>query len=367
MSIQTCEFPCRSGKLGVLTLDSPATLNALTSEMFGQIQRQLDAWAADDSLSLVLINASGDRGFSTGADIREIYHALDRPDAADAVADIIARGYRTNYTIQTFPRPVVTVAQGIAVGGGVGLLQASRYRLVTPTTTLAMPEVDIGLFPGAGASWFLNRLPGSIGMFMGLTGARLNAPDAMRIGMADLAIEHGQQDELIQRITDQHWTGEVAADDNRLFRLLNQLPEAPADALPDSNLAVHEQNIARCCRRDELPRVVQRLLNSTIADDWWQGCVSRLARACPVSLLLLEHQLANGLQMSLQDILRMELTMASNCARHPDLREGIRARIIDRDNQPGWSHNGLAEVSEEFVESHFVAHWSEAEHPLADL
>ncbi|MFW5825533.1 MAG: enoyl-CoA hydratase/isomerase family protein [Marinobacter sp.] len=367
MSIQTRELSCRSGKLGIITLDSPETLNALSSVMFHRLQAQLDTWAGSDEVCLVLLNANGERGFSAGGNIRELYQALRTSPGVQTVTEVFAREYRVDYTLHTYPKPVVTLAHGVIMGGGMGLLQASRYRLITPDATMAMPEAAIGLFPDVGASWFLNRLPGRIGLFMGLTGARVNASDAMRIGLADLVIERAQQDRLIEGLTDQHWTGQVAADDNRLFRLLNQVEEAPAEQLPQSQLALYEQDIARLCRRDELPRVVERLLNSAEGNDWWQACIDGLRRACPVSLWLLDRQLAHGLQMSLKDIFRMELAMVANCGTHPDLMEGIRARLIDRDNQPAWRYPSLTDVPEDYIESHFVAPWPESDDPLANL
>ncbi|SFR81078.1 Enoyl-CoA hydratase/carnithine racemase [Marinobacter daqiaonensis] len=367
MSIQTQELPCRGGKLGIITLDSPDTLNALSASMFTAMQVQLDQWAQDDDLCLVLLNANGSRGFSAGGDIRELYESLRKNPGAETVTSIFAREYRVDYTLHTFPKPVATLAHGITMGGGMGLLQASRYRLVTPNAQLAMPEASIGLFPDVGASWFLNRLPGRIGLFMGLTGARLNASDTMRIGLADKVIERNSLDELVNRIIDQYWSGETAADDNRLYRLLNQMPEPTPEALPPSELELHEQTIAKLCRRDELPRVVERLLDSNTADDWWNRCISSLRSACPVSLWLLERQLSHGLQMSLKDIFRMELAMVANCGSRPDLAEGIRARIIDRDNEPKWSFPTLSEVPEEYVESHFQPPWPAEQDPLADL
>ena len=367
MSIQTREIPCRSGTLGVITLNSPGTLNALSAAMLTELQSQLDAWSDNDDICLVLINGAGERAFCAGIDIRELYHALKASPEAVTATRIFAREYRVDYTLHTFPKPVITLAHGITMGGGMGLLQASRYRLITPGTVMAMPEATIGLFPDAGASWFLNRLPGSIGLFMGLTGARLNASDAMRVGLADLVIEHEGLDELVERITDQYWTGEIAADDNRLFRLLNQAREARPSDLPESELASCEQDIARLCRRDELPRVVARLLESAPGHDWWNQCIDSLRKACPVSLALLEHQLIHGLQMSLKDIFRMELTLVTHCARHPDLTEGIRALVIDRDRQPAWSFQSLGDVPEDYVEGHFEAPWLEQESPLADL
>lgn len=367
MSIQTREIPCRSGTLGILTLNAPDKLNALSAAMLTGLQAQLDAWAENDDICLVLITASGDRAFSAGIDLREVYQATRAPAPATAVADIFAREYRVDYTLHTFPKPVITLAHGITMGGGMGLLQASRYRLITPETVMAMPEATIGLFPDAGASWFLNRLPGSIGLFMGLTGARLNTSDVMRVGLADLVLERERQEELVERISEQYWSGEIAADDNRLFRLLNQTSEARPSDLPDSELARYEQDIARLCRRDELSRVIARLLESPPGDGWWNACMDSLRQACPVSLGLLESQLAHGLQMSLKDIFRMELTIAANCGRHSDLQEGIRALVIDRDRHPTWSYRSLAEVPEATIEGYFEAPWPEQESPLADL
>lgn len=367
MSIQTRELPCRSGTLGILTLDSPDTLNALSSSMLYDIRAQLDAWAANDDICLILINANGHKGFCAGGDLREMYRAMQGGPGNSSLSDMLSLEYQVDYRIHTFPKPVITLAHGITFGGGMGLLQASRYRLITPDSVLAMPEAAIGFFPDVGASWFLNRLPGSIGLFMGLTGARLNTTDAMRVGLADMVLDHTQLDTLIASITDQYWSGEIASDDNRLFRLLNQMDEAEPASLPESELARYEQDIARLCRRDELPRVVDRLLGSPAGNDWWNSCIDSLRSACPVSLWLLEKQLMHGVQMSLKDIFRMELVIAANCSAHPDLEEGIRAMLIDRDRNPKWSWSSLSEVPEDYIEGHFVAPWSDQDGPLGDL
>ena len=365
MSLQTRELSCRTGTLGIITLDSPATLNALSHSMVNALQQQLDQWAADDNVCLVLLNANGERAFCAGIDLRELYQYLTDDAGSDPVSDLFAPEYRLDYSLHTFPKPVIALAHGITFGGGMGLLQASRYRLVTPDTLMAMPEAAIGLFPDAGASWFLNRLPGSLGLFMGLTGARLNASDAMRVGLADRVIERSQETDLIARITEQHWSGEIAADDNRLFRLLNQTPEAAPDELPDSELARYEQDIARLCRRDDMTRVVQRLQDSSSGNAWWNACMESLRQACPVSLGLLERQLSHALQMSLKDIFQMELAMTAHCVALPDLREGIRARMIDRDGQPAWSYRSLEQVPPDVVEAHFDAPWTADRNPLA--
>lgn len=367
MSIQTQELNCLEGAIGVITLDAPEALNALTSAMFDALQSTLDRWSVDDRIRLVLLRGNGERGFSAGGDIRQLYQALTEQPGADTTAAIFAREYRVDYTLHCYPKPVITLAHGVVMGGGMGLLQASRYRLVTPDAMLAMPEISIGLFPDVGASWFLNRLPEGLGLFLGLTGAPLNATDAQRIGLTDFVVAGDQRTTLLDALREQRWSGDLAADDNRLFRLLNRLPQPEPEDLPASNLARHEQAIAHLCRDDELPRVVDRLLSTTRDDPWWQTAIANLRQGCPVSAWLVHEQLRRGRQMALKDIFRMELVMVARCGSLPDLMEGIRARMIHRDQAPQWSCKTVRDVSAETIARHFVTPWQDRDHPLADL
>lgn len=364
MPVEAQELVCREGHIGLLTLNSPGALNALSERMFEQAQEALDRWADDDRICLVVLQGAGDRGFCAGGDIRELYHALQDPTDPGKPARVFRQEYRLDYCLHRFPKPVVGLAHGIVMGGGLGLLAGCRYRLVTPDLTLAMPEISIGLFPDVGASWFLNRLPGRLGLFMGLTGARLNAADSLRVGLADLAILPEDRTALLERLQGERWTGQAAADDNRLFRLLNQLQAPDYRALPASQLERHEQYIARLSAGDELPEVVDQLLSAEVDSEWWASCMNTLRTGCPVSAWLVWTQLKKAQQMPLRDIFRMELAMVSECIRRPDLREGIRALAIDKDRQPRWSYERLADVPEAVVAAHFVPEWDDETDPM---
>lgn len=364
MSILVQELPCQEGAIGLITLNSPKTLNALSGAMIDDIQQTLDGWAESPDICVVVFKGAGERGFCAGGDIRELYGALSEGGKPAQAADYFVREYRLDFSVHRFPKPVITIAHGAVMGGGLGLLAASRYRLVLPDIMMAMPEITIGLFPDVGASWFLNRLPGRLGLFMGLTGARLNASDVMRVGLADMVLKSEQAEDLIARLQQERWSGESAVDDNRLFRLVKQLEHPDYRALPQSKLARHEQTIARLSSGDHLPDIVEQLLAAEETSDWWQAAMSNLRSGCPVTAWLVWIQLKNAQQMSLRDIFRMELTMATRCTQRPDLREGIRARIIDRDQAPQWSYPSVAAVPEEVVESHFTPVLDDSSDPM---
>lgn len=365
MSIQVEEIPCQEGSIGLITLNSPKTLNALSGDMIDHLQQTLDGWAESPDICMVILRGAGDRGFCAGGDIRELYEALADNGDSNNAADYFVREYRLDYTIHQFPKPVITIAHGAVMGGGLGLLTASRYRLVMPDTVVAMPEITIGLFPDVGASWFLNRLPGRLGLFMGLTGARLNVSDVMRVGLADMALLPDQAEGLIARLQQERWSGESAVDDNRLFRLIKQLEHPDYRTLPESELARHEQTIARLSAGDQLPDIVDQLLAADETSDWWKAAIANLRGGCPVTAWLVWTQLKKGRQMSLKDIFRMELTMATRCTQRPDLREGIRARLIDKDQSPSWSFASVAEVPEDVVESHFSPELDDTNDPMS--
>nr|WP_297398432.1 enoyl-CoA hydratase/isomerase family protein [uncultured Marinobacter sp.] len=362
MSIEVQELPCREGYLGLLTLNAPASLNALTEAMIEQAQATLDGWARDQRICLVVIRGAGDRAFCAGGNLRTLYNSLTGGDPA-AASRFFTREYRLDYTLHRFPKPVVGLAHGVVMGGGLGLLSGCRYRLVTPDVTLAMPEISIGLFPDVGASWFLNRLPGRLGLFMGLTGARLNVSDSLRVGLADMAWSSEDRERLPARLQEERWTGQPAADDNRLFRLLNQMPGPDYRALPESHLARHEQDIARLSAGDQLPDIVDQLLSAEFDSEWWNAGMANLREGCPVSAWLVWTQLRKAQQMSLKDVFRMELAMAQACTRRPDLAEGVRARLVDKD-QPVWTFPGVADVPDDVVMAHFKPEWTDDTDPM---
>lgn len=364
MSVEVQELPCREGHLGLLTLDSPTTLNALSEQMIITIRSALRRWADDERICIVLIRGAGTKGFCAGGDIQDLYRALEGTGNPEAAFSVFRHEYELDYTLHRFPKPVICVGHGIIMGGGLGLFSACRYRLLTPDATLAMPEVAIGLFPDVGASWFLNRLPGRLGLFMGLTGARLNITDALRVGLADIALPANDQDHILEQLQQERWSGRQAADDSRLSRLLNQLETSDFHGLPDSQLEQHERDIARLCAGSGLSEIVSRLLTARIESKWWQACMKTLKGGCPVSACLLWNQLRKAQQMSLKDVFRMELAMVWECVRRPDLTEGIRARLIDRDQNPHWTFARIEDVPEAVIDAHFQPVWNDQTDPM---
>jgi enoyl-CoA hydratase/carnithine racemase len=364
MPIDVQELPCREGHIGLLTLNAPKTLNALTEDMVNEAQATLEKWAEDTRICLVVLRGSGDRAFCAGANLRALYEGLKGDGDTQAPARFFTAEYRLDYTLHRFPKPVVGLAHGVIMGGGLGLLSACRYRLIAPDVTLAMPEISIGLFPDAGSSWFLNRLPGRLGLFMGLTGARLNAADAMRVGLADMILQPDHFDSLLEHLQNQLWSGEPAVDDNQLFRLISQHEALDYRALPDGHLEQHEQTIAKLATGDDLPAIVEHLLAHQSDDPWWQSCAENLANGCPVTPWLVWNQIGKGQQMSLKDMFRMELAIAMECTRRPDLAEGIRALMVDKDKSPKWSYASVADVPEEVVEQHFQPVWDDSNDPM---
>ena len=361
--------PCQQGALGLITLNKPGKFNALTLPMIRAIQQQLDDWAEDDEISVIVLCGNGEKAFCAGGDVRSVNEAIQ--DAKGRPGNdgerFFAEEYRMDYTLATHPKPVVCWGQGVVMGGGLGMMNASRYRLVTPDLKMAMPEISIGFFPDVGASRFLNRLPGSLGMFMGLTGATLNVADALRMSLADYAVPNNGFEEMMGYLRDQAWTHSPATNDRHLLEILQGFAAQYRLDLSESNLEHHEQFISRICRGRDVVAVVNAILNTEAESEWFQAAQNNLRNGCPVSAHLVFEQLHRGLQQNLRDIFMMELTVAVHCARHRDFPEGVRARLVDKDHAPRWTHKDVASVPAGWVKSHFTSPWPEGEHPLRDL
>lgn len=358
---------CAEGLIGMLTLDRPSQCNALSLEMIHTLQQQLDAWQADDQVALVLVAASGEKAFCAGGDIHEIasYAHPDLP--LDTSATFFAAEYRLDYALHRYPKPLVCWGQGSILGGGMGLLQGARYRLGTADAQMGMPEISIGLVPDAGASWFLNRLPEGFGRFLGLTGALLDSADALRLGLLDHVVPQEALGALLDRLQSARWGSTVAANDNRLYRLLQQFAQDRPCSLPAGHLAQHEQTITRLCQDRDVARVTRDLLRSELSSAWWQKAQTNLAEGCPTAGHLFFALLEHSRQMTFGDIFRMELGVATRCIRTTDFAEGLRSRVTEAGGRPQWQFNGMDEVPADYVEAFFLSPWEPENHPLRDL
>jgi enoyl-CoA hydratase/carnithine racemase len=252
---------------------------------------------------------------------------------------------------------------GIVMGGGMGIGQGASLRLVTDRTHMAMPEVGIGFFPDVGASYFLSRLPGALGAYLGLSGIPIRANDALYAGLADAYLPHEALDDLEEALATLHWTGDRAADLHASVRALGTV------TLPDSTLAGLRPAIdAHFCRSD-IRAVMQSLQRESRPEynEWSRRMLGLMTARSPLMMAVTARQLERGRAMDLAACFRMELGMVLHCFEQGDFMEGVRALLVDKDNAPRWNPARIQDVTEEQIEAFFLDPWAGAVHPLADL
>jgi enoyl-CoA hydratase/carnithine racemase len=275
-------------------------------------------------------------------------------------AQFFAAEYRLDFSLHTYPKPLICWGHGYVLGGGMGLLQGASIRIVTPSSRLAMPEISIGLYPDVGASWFLSRLPGKLGLFLGLTGAHERR--VMRsIWTWPTASCSKSSKKLIEGLLQLNWQEQTPMQLNSLLKALQQ--EAVAQ-MPEAQWLPRREQI------DELLDV------SDVAPGRPSACNARqrpllprranLSEGSPLTAHLVWEQILRARHMSLAQVFQMEYTLSLNCCRHPEFSEGVRARLIDKDQKPHWHWPDINNVPEAVVEAHFHKVW-EGRHPLADL
>jgi enoyl-CoA hydratase/carnithine racemase len=347
------EIKAANGKrFGVATLNAPASLNSLSVAMVRLLTPQLRAWAQDEGIVGVLLDAAGEKAFCAGGDLRQLYQTLlDCGPARNAYAErFFGEEYELDYLIHTFPKPFLCWGHGIVMGGGIGLLAGASHRVVTPQSRLAMPEINIGLYPDVGGSWFLRRMPGRTGLFLALTAANFNASDALFVGQADHLVPHERKAQVLDAIAQTAWSGTEQADRATLSRILieaGQGAEAPA-----SKLREHFDAINTLMAGDDLLDIAARLYALQSEDAWLQGAAKAFAKGAPSSIALSFALWQRVPRMSLAEVFRLEYWASLGFCAHKDFAEGIRAVLVDKDRNPKWSPASLAEITPAFVEDH---------------
>lgn len=340
-------------RLGVATLDAQATLNALSLEMAESLAAQLDAWAADPAIAVVVLEGEG-RALCAGGDLRSVYrkmleHRGDGPPRR--IARFFEREYGLNHAIHVYPKPLLCWGNGIVMGGGMGLLMGASHRVVTETSRLAMPEIVIGLFPDVGMSWALNRMPGKSGLFLGLTGATLQAADALFAGWADYHIAHARKQQVLDALAWQAWAGDRRTDDLLLHDVLDACHAAPDPA--EGPLRRNLDAVAALCRAPALDDVIGAILQYDGGDPWLEGARDALAKGAPSTARLaweLQHRTRH---MSLAQVFQLEYQVALWCCTRGDFQEGIRALLIDKDRRPAWKATHGTEVGAAWADRAF--------------
>ncbi len=333
----------RRGAAGLITLNRPQALNAVTHTMVLALRAQLDDWGNDPAITRVVIQAAGTRAFSAGGDIRALYD-LGQAGRHDEALQFWRDEYPLNVAIKNFRKPYVALIDGLVMGGGVGVSVHGSHRVAGDRFQFAMPEVGIGFFPDVGATWFLARMPGETGTYCALTGERFGSADGCAAGLATHRIPSARFAALLDGLT-----GTVSVD---------ALLAAFAEPAGEGPIFARRDVIDRLFTGDRVEDILaalEREAASSAADAAWAVQAAATIRAkSPLSLKLTLAQVRRGQAWDFETCMRTEFRIVSRVIHGHDFYEGVRAVIVDKDNRPRWRPAALAEVSEAEVERHFA-------------
>ncbi|MFV3131859.1 enoyl-CoA hydratase/isomerase family protein [Niveispirillum sp. KHB5.9] len=330
------------GAIGHILLNRPKALNALTLGMVEVIAPALDAWATDPAIKAVVIRGAGDRAFCAGGDVRAVWDAglqKKRGEGSGALASSFFAGeYRLNRQIKNFPKPYVALMDGITMGGGVGLSVHGSHRVVTEKTLLAMPETGIGLFPDVGGTWFLPRMPGRLGLYLGLTGARVHAADLIHTGIGTHHVASASLDAIEAALAGGQDVDAVLA--------------AHAVPVGEAPLAALQPAIDAAFDAPDVEGIVAGLISQ--GTGWADKVAETILSMSPTSLKVTFEQLRRGADLDFDDCMRLEYRMTQAVMDGNDFYEGIRAVLVDKDKNPKWNPAKLADVPAATVATYFA-------------
>jgi enoyl-CoA hydratase len=314
------------GRLGVLTLNRPRAINALDLEMVRTAQRALDRWADDDSVATVLVTGAGDRGLCAGGDLQGMYRSAR--DGTDEAVEFWREEYVLDHAIATYAKPVVALMDGIVLGGGVGVSAHASHRVVTERTSVGMPETRIGFVPDVGGPWLLARAPGELGTHLALTASNADASDTIALGMADALVPSERLPELERAL-------EAETPDVVLARLSVEPPLPP--------LAEARTWIDAAYQGDDVLAIVKRLRTSS--HEAARQAADEIEARSPTAVTMTLAALRRARTLpDLRSALDQDLAVSTYLLGVPDMAEGIRAQVIDKDRSPRWSPARLADV-----------------------
>jgi len=347
----------REGGVATLTINRPKALNALTLDNYRRFAPALREWAVDSSVHAVVVRGAGERAFCAGGDVRAVYEAGRRISGdPDLPAVFFREEYELIRSIHRFPKPYIAVIDGITMGGGAGISVNGAYRVATERTLFAMPETAIGLFPDVGATRFLNRCPGHIGRYLGLTGARLGAADTLYCGFATHFVPRDQVAELVEALGRIGW--ETGRERDQIEATLTSLAKDPGPA----PLAALQRAIDRCLAGGSVEEILDALAAEATAGGAHAGWAAKtragLMTKSPTSLKITLRQLMIGRDYDLEAALALEYRLTQHVMAAHDFYEGVRAMLIDKDQAPRWRPATLSEVGDGAVDAYFA--------PIAD-
>jgi enoyl-CoA hydratase len=335
------ELLCQKrGNAGIITLNRPQALNALTMTMVRGMAAALDEWEHDPQVTRIVVQGAGEKAFCAGGDIRQLYE-LGKAGKQDEALTFWREEYILNVRIQNYPKQYICLIDGIVMGGGVGISLHGSHRVAGDKYMFAMPEVGIGFFPDVGATYALPRLPGAAGMYLAVTGERVKRDDALALGLATHGVASAQMPALIDALCE----GEDPT------AVLASFAAAPAPA----PIALQRELIDDCFAKTSVAAILAQLEShagsgNTFARKLSDGMKTR----SPLSMVLACEQIKRGQKLDFREAMRTEYRIVSRIMHGHDFYEGVRALIIDKDNAPAWKPDVLADVTSEMINAHFA-------------
>jgi len=331
------------GNLGLITLNRPAVLNSLNHAMIHAMHAQLKLWAANDNIKAVVIRAAEGRAFCAGGDLRLTY---DRIKSRDPImTDFFRDEYQLNRAIFHFPKPYIALLDGITMGGGVGISIHGSHRVATDRLMFAMPETGIGFFPDVGGTYFLPRLPGSLGTYLGLTGARLASDDCVALGLAQVKVAQDSLPAIIDALAQTEFMQDQRQSVTEIIARF-QVTSSPSLLMSAKNV------IDMCFSNNTVEEILAAIeqCDEAVCKD----AAAMLAKKSPTSLKVTLHALQHGKQMDFDACMRQEFRLVTHFLQEHDFAEGIRAVIIDKDQKPHWQPATIPEVKQNEVAKYFA-------------
>jgi enoyl-CoA hydratase len=325
----------RRGRLGIVGLDRPKALNALSLAMIDGIHAALTQFEGETAIDAVVVRSGGERGFCAGGDVKGLIDGADGEALGERIRRFFGREYALNYRMSCYPKPIVALMDGVTMGGGCGISLHCSHPIATDRTILAMPEGALGLFPDVGATRFLGKLKGEMGLYLALTGLRLRAADLLALGLATHSVPSERLDRVLAALG-----GAERLDRARIDAILHEAANDPGPSiLSDRSARVDiifsASSIEGICRALE-----------AAPEEWARDALGAISRASPTTLKVTLRQLRDGRALPLDSALRIEFRLACRLAASHDFREGVRAILIDKDNQPHWSPGQLSDVND---------------------